>query len=295
MTWDVPPPWLERFQEQFSEALRTPLDRASGTLRATPAAYPTELVASTLPNARTGSAERLAVYNRQYWFRLFTVMQREFPLTAALMGAWVFNGECAAFLCEHPPAGHALTQAGDGFVTFLARRHGHAGMRLPGSTVPGLAVVQAARMDDGFRTVFWSRDVDPNEMALLRGLVARAGGNLRLRPSGRFALISESWPLLALRRQAAAAPPPGPVPLPERLPADRYAVIHRGRAGATVLPLTRLQAALYDALTRTTVADAVDRLEAEAHLTERADFPARVAEWMALSVRLGFWAGAEPC
>lgn len=289
------PAWLEGFQEQFSAMLRAPLDRSSGTLRAAPGTYPGELVAATLPTARADGAARLAIYNRQYWFRLFTVMQREFPLTAALTGAWDFNGVCAAFLDAHPPVGHALTHAGDGFAAFVEGRYAQAGMPLTRETLPGPALVQAVGLDEAFRTVFWAPEVDPDEMAPLRRSIAQAGGTARLRPSGRFTLVCEWWPLVALRRQATAVAPGTPLSLPDRLPSQRHVAIHRGRAGAAVLPLTRLQAALYRRLGGETIEAAVAHLDADAIPSERAELPAQVAEWMALSVRLGFWAGVEPC
>ena len=68
------PPWLEDFQARFGDVLRTPLARETGTLSATPDRYDSETVAETLEGAGMTSAERLAVYNRQYWFRLLGVL-----------------------------------------------------------------------------------------------------------------------------------------------------------------------------------------------------------------------------
>ena len=55
--------------------LRTPLSRSTGTLRAETSAYPEALLAQAKPGRQLSQAERLAVYNRQYWFRLFTLLQ----------------------------------------------------------------------------------------------------------------------------------------------------------------------------------------------------------------------------
>jgi hypothetical protein len=92
------PPWLADFQARFGDTLRTPLDRTSGTLTATPATYDAALVAEV-------GSERLAVYNRQYWLRLFGVLHDAFPLTARLVGYWAFNEHAGAYLAAQPPRG----------------------------------------------------------------------------------------------------------------------------------------------------------------------------------------------
>src|SRR6185436_18864497 len=98
--------------------LRTPLDRSSGTLSATPSAY--DPLVRAVDGPRGSASERLAVYNRQYWFRLFRVMQGCFPLTTRLLGHWTFNGHAGRFLLEHAPHGWDIEQASEGFVTWLA-------------------------------------------------------------------------------------------------------------------------------------------------------------------------------
>ena len=104
---------LERFQRQFSAAIRTPLDRTSGTLAAAPVQYSAELRAAVSAGAVTAD-ERIATYNRQYWFRLFTVLQNAYPLTTALVGAWAFNIVVEQYLLAHPPSGHVPPQPSAG-------------------------------------------------------------------------------------------------------------------------------------------------------------------------------------
>ena len=88
MTARSAPDWLVELQGRFGAVIRTPLDRSSGALRATVSANAPAALDDSLDGPRRPAAERLAVYNRQYWFRLFGVMQTAFPLTARLLGHW---------------------------------------------------------------------------------------------------------------------------------------------------------------------------------------------------------------
>ncbi|RYE86013.1 MAG: DUF2063 domain-containing protein, partial [Myxococcales bacterium] len=113
------PGWLGEFQARFGTVLRTPLDRATGTLRAAVTAYDADLCRET-QDAWWGPASGcLAVYNRQYWFRLFTVLQQALPLTTALVGPWAFNELAADFLLAHPPASWDIDLVPDGFAAHL--------------------------------------------------------------------------------------------------------------------------------------------------------------------------------
>ncbi|MEO8796673.1 MAG: DNA-binding domain-containing protein, partial [Polyangiaceae bacterium] len=129
------PTWLAELQARFGSAITHPLSRATGRLEAMPTAYDPALVAST-------SAPRLAVYNRQYWFRLFDVLQSAFPLTMRLMGAWTFNAIAAHFLEKSPPRGWDVDQATDGFERFVE------------STNEPPVVVEAAHIDAAWLRVF---------------------------------------------------------------------------------------------------------------------------------------------
>lgn len=96
MSRDVPE-WLAELQARFGSVLRTPLDRSTGTLSATPETYDPILV------AQVSDPRGLAIYNRQVWFRLFEVLQSAFPLTARLLGLWQFNFYASRFLEGNPP------------------------------------------------------------------------------------------------------------------------------------------------------------------------------------------------
>jgi hypothetical protein len=66
--------------------------------------------------------ERLEVYNRQYWFRLITIMQEEYPCTLHVMGLDAFNLWVIRYLDTHPPASPYLADMDADFPAFLRRR-----------------------------------------------------------------------------------------------------------------------------------------------------------------------------
>lgn len=91
--------WLADFQAEFGNAIRTPLDRSTGTLTAI-------------------TKGGMATYNRQYWFRLFEVMQEAYPRTAKALGYWAFNAHAARFLEANPPKSWNLDDVPHGFDRF---------------------------------------------------------------------------------------------------------------------------------------------------------------------------------
>ena len=279
------PAWLADFQEHFGGVLRTPLDRASGTLRATPSAY--DPLVGVVDGPRASASERLAVYNRQYWFRLFTVMQGCFPLTTRLLGHWTFNGHAGRFLFEHPPRGWDVEQVSDGFVTWLATV-----VKKPGfeASVEGDALLDAAEIDAAFRAVFLAPEV-----ALFRPTAEDAprilGSRLISSPAAR--VIEDRWSLLDLRRSLEGDRSEARVPLPERLVRPAWWALVRKPQGIAHVPLDPREGHLLRLLERFPVQDALALLEAECPESERAELPARARGWLARGVEHGLWMGMQ--
>ena len=274
------PPWLAALQGRFGEALRTPLDRSAGRLRATPDAYDPGAVADVVDGPRAAAAERLAVYNRQYWFRLFGVVQTAFPLTARLLGHWHLNDHAGRFFLAHPPRGWDVDRAPDGFEDFLQGSLGEHPARE--------ALLEAARLAAAWRALFRAPAVapfapDPSDAARLP--------DARLAPSPAAAVFVERWPLLALKRALAAAPGESAVPLPARLPQPRAWALLRESAGIRHLALEPREAELLVLLRRHTVRDALAALEASCPEAERSSLPGDARRWLAQGVARGMWVG----
>jgi hypothetical protein len=201
VTHREPPRWLADLQRAFSSALRAPLDRSTLTLRAREESYGAEILGEVLPRGDTTPAARLAVYNRQYWFRLFTVLQGEFPLTARVAGFWSFNALAERHLLERPPSSFDIGQAADGFEAMIRRLDD--GDLPPALRDRHLALHDAANIDEAFRAVASSPDEPafrpgPDDTAALleHGLAA----------SSRWRLVEERFALLELRQRLCGAP-----------------------------------------------------------------------------------------
>jgi len=277
MTRSTPPAWLESFQARFSRVLRAPLDRSGGALRDRRDDYSSEACADVAAGEPALERARLAVYNRQYWFRLLDALQRELPLTHRLLGSWAFNGHALGFLEQRAPAQRDLATAADGFAAFLEAR-------AAGEGAAARALAQAARIDEAFRSVLRAAEPPPF-VPTAEALAQLESARLVRSPAVRF--IEEDRPLLELR----AAPYEGerPLPLPPALPAPRSWVLCSTAESYRLVPLEPAQARFFELLAAHTVGHALSLLE-----RTQASEPAlagHVQRWLAEGMRLNLWSG----
>lgn len=286
------PDWLAPFQARFSAMLRTPLARETGTLRAPSEKYGAVVRSEALPGPRVPGHERLAVYNRQYWFRLFGVIQSAYPLTARLLGYWLFNEHATHFVVENPPRSWDIDRVPDAFEEFLSRRLGRKPVRVPGSklVVDPAALREAARMDAEWRRVFFAPAVTPYRPTPEDG--ARLLDS-RLVPSPGVSIFEEHWPLLELRRRVVAVPGESAIPLPSKLAESQWWALVRKPGGIGQLPLATREAQLFLLLRAHTIREALARLESSCTDSEAGELPAKAQAWLARSVELDFWIGLD--
>lgn len=274
--------WLADLQQRFGSALRTPLDRSTGSLRALTRSYDATLCRALLDGPHLSARDRLAVYHRQYWYRLFTTLQTEYALTARLTGMWSFNELAARYLARHPPSAHDLRRIADHFVTFL---HDDLRGRAHFGNVPVAALLEAATLDLTYARVFFAPEVkllDPARLA--EGLASR-----RLKLSPAVCLVEEHWPLVTLRRTALTHQGDGAIPLPPRLEAPQYWAILRNDEGHGLVELDERSYRLFNYLSELPVGEALATLEAGCDGREKPTLPARVQRWLRESMRAGFW------
>ncbi len=269
------PAWLGELQARFGEMLRTPLDRSTGQLRALPEHYPERLLREVRAGAGTSAGERLAVYNRQYWFRLLSVLHGAYPLTTRLLGHWHFNQHAARFLASVRPTTE-LADLGLGFAEFLSQ---HA--------MPE-AIIEAARVDRAYQRVArapWLAPYRPGPADAQRLLTSR------LEPSAALAIVREHWPLCELRRSllAGADASEAPVPLPARLATAQLWLVLRDSEQLSSLALEPLEAELLELLSAHPVGEALALLEERCPENQRAALATQAQRWLARSVERGFW------
>jgi hypothetical protein len=319
------PAWLEQFEAQFSQMLRTPLDRSSGTLRAQCEAYGPDICAAAREGGRLDPRQRLAIYNRQYWFRLFGAFQHEFPATTALLGAWHFSALAGRFLEESPPQHHDLGRAADGFARSLEQQLSAAGgvaqlyaaaglargFRQPLSAAgpaaalerqplaagppqtpraPARALAQALRIDEAFRQVFRA----PQQSRLtLTAAELQSVEHARLRWSTAVCLVEEDWPLLPLRRRRRGAREGALAVPPQYANGTHHWAVCQEPGGQRLIALAPWEATLLRLLQRNSVSDALAELERACPAAEHAALVQQVPRWLAASVQRGFWTGMD--
>ncbi len=187
------PQSLAELQEGFGKAISTPFLFADedGNFQLNHAAYPEEIKNLIVPRTDMGmsSADRLGSYNCQYWFRLFTTVQKEFPLLRHLIGVGDLNKLTSAYLTHYPPNSYDLRHLTLRLDDFLSE-----------DTEYGLDVVrQAAQLDQLFIHAF-----DAPSLPAIRP--EQIGEDLLSRPlrfQPHWFLYEEDWELVKSRRLVA--------------------------------------------------------------------------------------------
>ena len=73
------------------------------------------------PNRRLSSFQRIEIYNRQYWFRLFDSFYDDFPGLRAVLGRLKFNRLTREYLTEHPSTSYTLRNLGRLLPVFIEK------------------------------------------------------------------------------------------------------------------------------------------------------------------------------
>ncbi len=275
MTEPVAPEGLAALQSAFGAAIATPLALAEEPPRLRLEDYPPAAIRATVGRGDRTAAERLGAYNRQYWFRLLTVLQEEYPLLRHLLGIAEFNRMASAYLHAHPSRSPLLRHLSDGLEGFLA---GDTPWSRP-------ELRQCAALEHAYIRAFDALELpplDPSAQAL--------SAPLALQP--HLSLFREDWDLVAWRRRvwkdeddaiAVSLSPSrgwwaiyraGSVLRSEPLDAERYLLLERLGAGLSL-------------------ADACDGLEALLDAEALARVAAGIQGWFARWSALGWFGVSE--
>lgn len=276
------PAWLARIQREFTDLLATPLDRSTGRLLSREGDYPRELLERVVDAPPIAPAERLAVYHRQYWYRLLDLLQTSFPVSTRLLGHYHFNEPAALYFSAHPPRSRDLDRDADGFPDFFDAWARGARPAVAEYLSTGMA------LDRAFRQVFAAPRVDA--FVPTPDLAPRILG-VRLVPSPERALYRERWPLLRERSRIVADQSERPWKEPPRLPEEEAYLIARSEGGISFAPLAVEEARLYELLARETVGAALGLWQEECGSGSEHDDAQKAQSWLERSVRLRLWSG----
>lgn len=129
------------------------------------------------PNEKLSAFERLEVYNRQYWFRLFEALDSDFPALIKLIGNGHFRRLAEAYLTECPSISYTLRDLGSRLPQWLEANSEHAG------DFPQ-AAVDIARLEWAYVEAFDAAELPPATPEQLQQ--AGEEGKIRLQPHIRF-------------------------------------------------------------------------------------------------------------
>lgn len=146
---DVPSK-LKKTQEWFASIITMPIDQDSRMNPISPSGsfMEEEAFDYIVPSPSLKPDQRIQIYNQQYWWRLFSILQDGFPLLARLFGYHDFNQIIAQpYLVKYPPTSWSLTILGNDLPRWVKEEYLADDKEL---------VWDAARLDDAFNAAFFT-------------------------------------------------------------------------------------------------------------------------------------------
>ncbi|MCA8960565.1 MAG: putative DNA-binding domain-containing protein [Planctomycetes bacterium] len=288
-----PPLSLVELQREFGRAIATPFEFIddAGNYRVRLDRFPPGLVAQLLPREDLGmcGADRLATYNQQYWFRLFTVLQEEYPLVRHLLGVTRFNHMASAYLTAYPSRSPTLRDLSNDLSRFLSDDHE---WNRP-------VIREAAALEYAFIQIFDAAQRPPLDLhrRAPEALTSIAERPLVFQP--HVHLFIEHWNLVALRELARTDVDDERVLTPEPCAGDRgeearHWVLYRGAQGPTSARIDATQFRLLDHIRRgAPLGEALDEVAAVADESELAHLTDGLQTWFGEWAARGWFAAPE--
>jgi hypothetical protein len=177
---------LADIQRRMAAAVMHPLTRRETMprRRRDGASNRAEAEAIIRPNDRLTSFERLEIYNRQYWFRLYSAFEEDFPGLQAIVGRTRFDALMRAYLTDCPSESFSLRNLGSRLEGWLGRH--------PESIEPHTALaVDMVRLEWAHIEAFDSESRQP----LGIGALAALGETSTLRLQPHLRLLAVSYPV----------------------------------------------------------------------------------------------------
>lgn len=110
------PAQLKKHQQWFASIITRPVDEESRMNPISPSGIPMEeeAYAYIAPSPTLRPAQRIQIYNQQYWWRLINILHETFPVATRLFGYSDFNQTIAIpYLQKYPPNHWSLSFLGN--------------------------------------------------------------------------------------------------------------------------------------------------------------------------------------
>lgn len=239
------PSLLSAVQDSFSKALRLPIVDQNGAM------------------LEQNLSKGLDAYHRQYWMRLFTVLQGQFPLLSKLIGARPFNVLVQGYLLEHAPSHRDLGEVPRRFLSYGESRLGERER-------------EALQIDFAFWRCF--RAPEDEALRIESDAIANLAGQ-RLAPRASVAIVHEHWNLMEVRAAACET-------LPRALAAPAAWVVYRSTESIRFERLAPFEAMLLESMDQMSLSCAL------AHVQEVAGaevLAKSVGTWLKRAVSREHW------
>ena len=149
------PNYLKREQLWFGQIIGRPIDEDSQMNPISPSGELMEIEAAEhiVPSPTLRPAERIQIYNQQYWWRLLNTLHDLYPLVTRLFGYRDFNRLIAIpYLIKYPPNHWSLTYVGDRLPQWIEEEYVGDDKKL---------VYEAALVDWAFTDSFVAASTSP--------------------------------------------------------------------------------------------------------------------------------------
>lgn len=120
------PKELKEIQTWFGSIITRAIDDNNQMNPISPRGVPMEKEAAKYitPSHTLSSAQRIQLYNQQYWWRLIGVLQDAFPTLLRLFGHYDFNELIVKpYICKYPPNHWSLNQLGDRLSLWIQKKY----------------------------------------------------------------------------------------------------------------------------------------------------------------------------
>lgn len=120
------PQQLKRSQLWFGSIIGRPIDEDSKMNPISPSGNSMEVEAAEhiAPSPTLRPAQRIQIYNQQYWWRLLNTMHEAFPLLTRLFGYYDFNRTIGIpYLVKYPPNTWSLVCLGDRLAQWVQEEY----------------------------------------------------------------------------------------------------------------------------------------------------------------------------
>lgn len=152
---DKLPSKLKKAQVWFGSIISRPIDEDSRMDPISPSGQPMEIEACDYirPSPTLRPAQRIQIYNQQYWWRLLGTMHESFPMVTRLFGYHDFNRLIAIpYLDNYPPNHWSLNEIGSHLSKWVKEHYQESDQKL---------VYDAAAVDWSFNQSFCAKQYDP--------------------------------------------------------------------------------------------------------------------------------------